>query len=88
MYSLISKVGLVLGCGLLAVAVSAAELVSNGGFETNGGAGSATFSNWTVVRENATAGVDGNFYVQTGTPLAHCKTHRKRHTRRDIFRDG
>ena len=44
-----------------------AELVSNGGFETNGGAGSATFSNWTVVRENATAGVDGNFYVQTGT---------------------
>lgn len=67
MHSLASKIGLVLGCGFLAVAVPAAELVSNGGFETNGGAGSATFSNWTVVRENATAGVDGNFYVQNGT---------------------
>ena len=67
MRSFTAKLCLTLASGFLAVAAPAVELVSNGGFEANGGAGSATFSNWTVVRENATVGVDGNFYAQTGT---------------------
>ncbi|MEO7254167.1 MAG: hypothetical protein ABIZ64_08005 [Casimicrobium sp.] len=46
--------------------VNAVEVIVNGGFESNTGAGSASFSNWTIIRENS-AGVTGNFLVQTGT---------------------
>ncbi len=51
---------------LLSMTTSAIELVNNGSFETNSGAGSATFSNWTVVRENSSALGVGNFFAQTG----------------------
>lgn len=65
-------------CSIAAIVMSCAfgaysvELVVNGGFESNGGVGGATFSNWTVVRENADSGVTGNFFVQSGvrSPLA------------------
>lgn len=58
----------VLACLALAQASLAfgVELVANGGFESNGGSGTASFTNWTVVRENATPDVSGNFFVQTG----------------------
>lgn len=52
---------------LLSAAAASAELVVNGGFEANGGTGTSTFSNWTVVRENANPGAEGNFFAQTGT---------------------
>jgi hypothetical protein len=42
------------------------ELLTNGSFEANGGNGSSSFTGWTVVRENATSDVDGNFYAQNG----------------------
>ena len=51
---------------LISVAANAVELVNNGSFEINGGVGSATFSNWTVVRENSSSVVNGNFFVQSG----------------------
>jgi hypothetical protein len=41
-----------------------AELVVNGGFETNGGANTNTFSGWTVTDQ---AGGSGSFFAQTGT---------------------
>ena len=50
----------------LSSAVSAVEVIVNGGFETNAGVNTASFTNWIVVRENA-AGVTGNFLVQSGT---------------------
>jgi hypothetical protein len=40
------------------------ELMANGSFELN--SGNASFTSWTVVRENATSDVNGNFFVQTG----------------------
>ncbi len=52
---------------LLSTATSAVELTSNGSFETNGGVGSATFTSWTVVRENSSALAAGNFFAQSGT---------------------
>ena len=57
-----------LACMVVAHAAVATgvELVANGSFEANAGGGSASFSSWTVVRENATTDVAGNFYVQTG----------------------
>jgi hypothetical protein len=42
----------------------AAELVVNGGFEQNGGAGTNVFTGWTVSDQ---AGSDGSFFAQTGT---------------------
>jgi hypothetical protein len=49
----------------LAVAAPAfsGNVIVNGGFETNGGAGSSTLSGWTVVTE---AGSSGSWYAQTG----------------------
>lgn len=44
-----------------------AELIINGGFESNNGVNTSVFSNWSVVRENADGSVVGNFYVQSGT---------------------
>jgi hypothetical protein len=41
-----------------------AELVVNGGFETNGGANTNTFTGWTVTDQ---AGGSGSFFAQTGT---------------------
>lgn len=38
--------------------------VTNGGFETNGGAGTNTFTGWTVVDQ---ANGSGSWFVQTGT---------------------
>jgi hypothetical protein len=57
-----------LACMVVAHAAVATgvELVANGSFEANAGTGSASFTSWTVVRENATINVAGNFYVQTG----------------------
>jgi hypothetical protein len=52
---------------LLMVAVlpaMASSIIVNGGFETNGGAGSSTFTGWTVTNES---GSGGSWYVQTGT---------------------
>jgi hypothetical protein len=49
-----------------AAVATGVELVANGSFETNAGGGSASFTSWTVVRENATSDVAGNFYAQTG----------------------
>lgn len=40
------------------------DVLLNGSFETNGGAGTNSFANWTVYNE---PGFDGDFYVQTGT---------------------
>lgn len=45
-------------------AAGAAELVVNGSFETNGGAGTSTFAGWTVSNQ---ADGSGSFFVQTGT---------------------
>ena len=42
----------------------ASGAVTNGGFETNGGAGTSTFTGWTVVDQ---AGGNGSWFVQTGT---------------------
>ena len=52
---------------LILTAANAVELANNGSFETNGGVGSTTFSNWTVIRENSSSGVSGNFFAQSGT---------------------
>ncbi|SPE39202.1 exported hypothetical protein [Candidatus Sulfopaludibacter sp. SbA3] len=41
----------------------AGELLINGGFESNGGAGSSLFTGWTLATE---AGSGGNWYAQTG----------------------
>ena len=49
----------------LSSSVSGVEVIVNGGFESNTGVGTASFSSWTIVRENS-AGVTGNFVVQTG----------------------
>lgn len=42
----------------------ASGAVTNGGFETNGGAGTSTFTGWTVVDQT---GGSGSWFVQTGT---------------------
>src|SRR5262245_7312444 len=44
--------------------VNAAELVTNGGFESNGGANSNSFTGWTVTDQ---VGGSGSFFAQTGT---------------------
>jgi hypothetical protein len=49
---------------LFGPAALCAELVVNGGFETNGGANTNTFSGWTVTDQ---AGGSGSFFAQTGT---------------------
>ena len=46
-------------------AVKADELTVNGGFESNGGAGSSTFAGWTVATQVGSGG--NGFYVQTRT---------------------
>jgi hypothetical protein len=57
--------GLVFACLCASLsAAGAAELVVNGSFETNGGAGTSTFAGWTVSDQ---AGSAGSFFVQTGT---------------------
>ena len=53
-------------------AAHAAELVVNGGFEINGGAGSQSFSSWSIAKQSGSL---GGFYAQTGvvapiTPFA------------------
>jgi hypothetical protein len=57
---------------LAGFAAHAAELVVNGSFEINGGAGSQSFSNWIIAKQ---PGSPGGFYAQTGvvapiTPFA------------------
>ena len=52
---------------LAATVSQAVELVSNGSFESNSGNGSATFSNWTVVRENLDGTIVGNFFANNST---------------------
>jgi len=66
-----TRLGVGLLLALLAAVVgsataSAAELAVNGGFETNGGAGSSVFGNWTVLRESSSPLAVGNFFAQTG----------------------
>src|SRR5450755_4128687 len=53
-----------LALSALAFSASAYELVVNNSFETNGGAGSGTFSAWTTFDQ---PGSQGGFKVQTGT---------------------
>lgn len=55
---------------VLPVAASAAELVVNGSFETNGGAGSSQLDGWTQWQA---VGSKGGFFAQQGTlsPKAH-----------------
>ena len=53
----------VVGCMALGAASLTAQ-VANGGFETNGGAGSNTFASWTVVDQ---PGGSGSWFAQTGT---------------------
>lgn len=53
-----------LALATLSGGAAAFELVQNGGFESNGGAGTSTFANWTVVDQ---AGGSGSYFVQTGT---------------------
>ncbi len=45
-------------------AVAATPLIVNGSFEQNGGAGTSTFTGWTVVDQPGSA---GSWYAQTGT---------------------
>jgi hypothetical protein len=52
---------------LIFLAIGVAELfaqVANGGFESNGGAGTTIFTSWTVADQ---PGGTGSWYVQTGT---------------------
>jgi len=56
--------GLVVLASMALGAASLAAQVVNGGFETNGGAGTNTFAGWTVVDQ---AGGAGSWYAQTGT---------------------
>jgi hypothetical protein len=51
------------GSGMHAMVVGNA--VTNGGFETNGGAGTSILNGWTVVTDNC--GSPGSWYAQTGT---------------------
>ncbi|WP_460481741.1 fibronectin type III domain-containing protein [Comamonas humi] len=55
-----------LACGPLSLAY-AAELVTNGGFEQNAGAGSQAFTGWQAVSQ---PGSQGGFYAQSGTQSA------------------
>ena len=48
------------------VTVSAQSLVLNGGFESNGGDNSSTFTDWTVWNQ---AGGSGNFFAESGTSV-------------------
>lgn len=58
--------GLIAATAMAALAprAGAVQLITNGGFESNGGAGSNVFTGWT---EQDQAGGSGSFYVQTGT---------------------
>src|SRR5579872_5313015 len=60
-YSLLLLVFLLFHAGPRA---HAGELLANGGFESNGGAGSGLFTGWTVATQ---AGSNGSWYAQTGT---------------------
>lgn len=51
----------VLSLAGLSQARAQTELINNGGFELNGGAGNTTFASWNVANTDA-----GSFYVQTG----------------------
>lgn len=58
------RAALLVACGAFACTASAYELVVNGSFEANGGAGSGTFTGWSTF---AQAGSQGGFKAQTGT---------------------
>src|SRR5437016_77389 len=45
-------------------AAAQTNLIANGSFEANGGAGTSIFTNWSVSN---IAGGSGSWYVQTGT---------------------
>ena len=47
------------------VTANPVNLITNGGFEVNGGAGTSTFAGWTVTNWDSNAG--GSWYAQTGT---------------------
>ena len=44
--------------------IDASQLITNGGFESNGGAGTSIFTGWTETNQ---AGGNGSIFVQTGT---------------------
>lgn len=58
--SLVCSLALTLG-----IPAKSSELLKNGSFEDNGGAGTSSFAGWTVV--NDTSGFEGSWYVQSGT---------------------
>jgi Fibronectin type III domain len=66
-YRLGSGTALVLLAGILTPAAHAAELVVNGGFEQNAGAGSMGFSGWQTMSQ---PGSQGGFYAQQGSQSA------------------
>ena len=51
-------------CFSAACPAGAVNLISNGGFETNGGAGFSIFSNWTTATQDTAGG--GGFWAETG----------------------
>src|SRR5437660_5710084 len=55
---------IVAGLQLTLPVTQAANIVVNGGFETNGGAGTSSFAGWSVVNQ---ANGSGSWYAQTGT---------------------
>ena len=53
----------VAACSAVSLPVQAIELITNGGFETNSGAGTSLWPGWVL---GATSGSQGTFYTQTG----------------------
>ena len=51
-----------IACCAFHSSATASPLLSNGGFETNGGAGTTVLNNWTVVSQN---GSGGSWFAQT-----------------------
>ena len=60
----------VIACFAFHNAATAGELLLNGSFQSNGGAGTTALNNWTVVSQT---GSGGSWYVQTGgvSPLSN-----------------
>lgn len=60
--SVVCAIGFLYGAGI--GVANPVNLITNGGFELNSGAGSSGFSGWTVATQS---GAGGSWYAQTGT---------------------